>query len=188
MKLFVGLGNPGDKYKKNRHNVGFIVVDRFADRFHVSVKKKGFSGEYCECQIGGEKVILLKPTTFMNLSGNSVAMVKSFYDVEINDIYVICDDMDLPLGKVRLRVKGGSGGHNGLKSIISSLGGQDFPRIKMGVGRNEKDTGEDAVVNHVLGDFAKADTVLVNEAIDQACDALEVILKEGMAKAMNRFN
>lgn len=188
MKLFVGLGNPGDKYKKNRHNIGFMVVDRFAERFGMSVKKKGYAGEYCECLVGGEKILLLKPMTYMNLSGNSVAMIESFYNIDKEDIYVICDDMDLPLGKIRLRIKGGSGGHNGLKSIIAALGGQDFPRIKMGIGRNEKDSGENAVVNHVLGDFAKAEAADVEESIEQACNAMEMIIKEGMDKAMNRYN
>ena len=135
MKMIVGLGNPGAEYAQTRHNVGFMLVDKLASDLKVDVTKKKFNALMAECQIKGEKIILVKPQTYMNLSGDAVGPLARWYKINPSDIMVIYDDMDLPLGKLRIRPFGGTGGHNGMKSLIAALGTEKFPRMRIGIGR-----------------------------------------------------
>lgn len=186
MKLIVGLGNPGTKYEKTRHNIGFEVIKNIADNYGVTSFKKKFQGEIAEIKINNEKVILLMPQTFMNLSGNSVNEIISFYKIDVeNDVIVIYDDMDLPLGKIRLRFKGSAGGHNGIKSIISHTGDK-FLRIKCGIGKAET---KEETINFVLNKFAKADSELVNSLIEISSKAaIELVENNNVAKIMEKYN
>lgn len=186
MKLIIGLGNPGDKYKSTKHNVGFIVADQLAKSLGLTFNQTKFKALYAEGRIGTEKVVIVKPQTFMNLSGESVQPWVDFYKLEPEDILVIYDDMDLPVGNIRLRLKGGSGGHNGIKSIIQHLGGQIFNRIRVGIG---KPYPKQSVVSHVLSQFAKED---VNAAEDAVYDSVEAIKYWAQGhtfeETMNQFN
>ena len=152
MKLVIGLGNPGLKYKETKHNIGFIVVDQMVQNLGLTFNQTKFKSLYAEGRIGSEKVIFIKPQTFMNLSGESVQPWMDFYNLTGDDIVVIYDDMDLPVGKTRLRMKGGHGGHNGMKSVINLLGSKEFNRIRMGVGRPFP---EQTVISHVMSKFPK---------------------------------
>jgi len=185
MKLIVGLGNPGRKYEGTKHNVGFEVIDKLASSYNISVTKVKHKGLIGEGNICGEKVLLLKPQTFMNLSGESVKEVLTFYKLKNEDIIVIYDDTSLPVGATRIREKGSAGGHNGIKNIIAHLGTDVFLRIKVGVG--EKPDGWD-LADYVLSKFSKDDAPLIESGKDRAVLALELILKEGVAKAMNETN
>lgn len=185
MKIIVGLGNPEKKYEGTRHNVGFATLDRLAETYQIAVDTKKFQGLIGKGVIGGEKVILVKPLTYMNLSGNCVREVAEYFRVEAGDILVIFDDISLIPGQIRIRPKGSAGGHNGIKSIIANLGSQEFPRIKCGVG--EKPKGSD-LADWVLGHFNNEDKRLVDEAMDRAVKAVECILTEGVDAAMNRYN
>lgn len=152
MKLFVGLGNPGSKYERTRHNAGFMVIDALSKEWNIELTdEKKFKGQIGRGVVKGEKVILLKPTTFMNLSGESVRAVMDFYDIDIEDLVVIYDDLDLPHGKIRLRLKGSAGGHNGIKSLIAHVKTQEFKRIRVGIDRHPKIP----VVDYVLGKFTE---------------------------------
>ena len=185
MKLFVGLGNPGSKYEKTRHNAGFMAIDVLAKEWGINLaEEKKFKGQLGRGVIKGEKVFLLKPSTYMNLSGESVRAVIDFYDIELEDIIVIYDDLDLPNGKIRIRSKGSAGGHNGIKSMISHLGTQEFKRIRIGIDRHPKIP----VVDYVLGKFTEDEQILVNQGIDIAFKASEMILKESFNKVMTEFN
>ena len=183
MFLIVGLGNPGKEYAATRHNVGFDAIDSIANRYNVDINRLKFRGMYGEGNIGGSKVILLKPTTFMNLSGESVREVVNFYKIKNENIIVIYDDVDLEAGRLRIRSKGSSGGHNGIKSIIYHLGTEEFPRIKIGVGKPENN-----MVNHVLGKFSKEDREKVDKCINVCIDATETMIKESTEGAMNKYN
>ncbi len=183
MYLVVGLGNPGDEYKHTRHNVGFDVIDLMADKYNVSVNRIKFKGVYGEINICSEKVILLKPSTYMNLSGESVREVVSFYKIPSENIIIIYDDISLNAGKLRIRSKGSAGGHNGIKSIISHMSSDIFPRIKIGVGQPEK-----SLIPHVLGRFSKEDRILVEKAFEASIKAVEAIIAKGCTEAMNEFN
>ncbi|MBU5486277.1 aminoacyl-tRNA hydrolase [Clostridium sp. MSJ-11] len=183
MFLIVGLGNPGKEYANTRHNVGFEAVDLIASRYNVDINRIKFRGMYGEGNICGEKVILLKPTTFMNLSGESVREVVNFYKISIDNIIVIYDDVDLDVGRVRIRPKGSSGGHNGIKNIIYHLGTEDFTRVKIGVGKAEKD-----MVSHVLGRFSKEDKETIDKCINATVEITETIIKESTESAMNKYN
>lgn len=185
MFLIVGLGNPGAEYDKTRHNVGFIAVDELVRRFNFGPFKSKFDGLIAEGAIEGEKGYILKPQTYMNLSGNSVVKAAAFYKILPEDIVVIHDDMDLPVGKIKAKTGGGAGGHNGLKSIDSHIG-QNYHRIRIGVGHPAAKDGE-AVVNHVLSRFSKADAAQVEKDIDIVAEAIGVLLKEGMANFSNRL-
>ena len=185
MYIIAGLGNPTREYEKTRHNVGFDTIDVLADRLNTSVDEKKFKGLYGRGIIAGEKVILLKPQTFMNLSGESVRAAADFYKVDPEDILVIYDDISLEPGQLRLRGKGSAGGHNGIKNIIAHLGTQEFPRIKVGVG--DKPKGMD-LADYVLGHFSKEDQAKMDEAFKDAADAAEMILDKGMDAAMNHYN
>ncbi|HKL73062.1 MAG TPA: aminoacyl-tRNA hydrolase [Candidatus Onthovivens sp.] len=183
MKLIVGLGNIGKTYEKTRHNVGFEVIDAFADSIGEIIEKEGFNGLYCKCKYAGEDLILLKPSTFMNNSGISVKAAANFYKIDLEDIVIINDDLDIPVGKLKIKISGKSGGHNGLESIINHLGTVDFKRIKVGIGKPEYD-----VINYVLGKPSKEDRELINEAEVDAVDALKIYIKESFNKAMSIYN
>jgi PTH1 family peptidyl-tRNA hydrolase len=184
MKLIVGLGNPGSEYDGTRHNVGFEVIDLLARRHNISVSKRSFKSVYGEGSIGGEKVLLMRPMTFMNLSGEAVGAIARFYKLDPADIWVVLDEVALPPGRIRLRFKGSAGGHNGLTNIIAMLHTQDVPRIRIGVGAAKPG----AMVGHVLGKFRKEEYPLIDEAVARSADAIECALKEGFEMAMNRFN
>ena len=184
MYSIIGLGNPDKKYDKTRHNVGFDVIDELANQMSVEVKTKRHKALCGIGYIGSEKVVLVKPQTYMNLSGESVRAVMDFYKLNPKtDIIVIADDISLPTGKIRIRTKGSAGGHNGLKSIINHTGTDGFTRIKVGVGANQGD-----LVKHVLGKFPKEERVLVDDAIRNAASAAEVIVMYDENMAMNKFN
>ncbi|WP_455950706.1 aminoacyl-tRNA hydrolase [Eubacterium sp.] len=184
MYAIIGLGNPDKKYEKTRHNVGFDVIDELAEQMGIEVKTKRHKALCGIGTIGSEKVVLVKPQTYMNLSGESVRAVMDFYKLDAkSDIIVVSDDISLPVGKIRIRTKGSAGGHNGLKSIISHVGTDGFTRIKVGVGANEGD-----LVKHVLGKFSKQDRVFVDDAIRDAASAVEVIVMYDAQTAMNKYN
>lgn len=184
-KLVVGLGNPGPRYAQNRHNVGFMVIDQLAGAWGTAVTQTGHKGQYGEARFQGDKVILLKPSTYMNLSGQSVTAALSWYKLKPEDLLVVYDDLDLPPGKLRLRLKGSAGGHNGIKSLIQELGTQEFARVKVGIGRPLPGW---QVVDWVLGNFSADEKPLVQAAVEQAAGAVEAFLREGPLKAMNQFN
>lgn len=184
MKLVVGLGNPGDKYAKTRHNIGFEVINKLQKDLNIIGEKDKFQGLLSEKNIDGEKVLFLKPQTFMNLSGNSIAAVVNFYKIDAkNDMIVIYDDMDLPVGKLRVKEKGSSGGHNGIKSIISHLG-DEFLRIKCGIGKSKDDT-----IDFVLGQFDKSEQETVDKMIESASNcALDLVRDVELGRIMQKYN
>lgn len=183
MFLVVGLGNPGDKYDGTRHNIGFEAIDYISSKYNIDVTREKFKGVIGEGFIGGEKAILLKPTTYMNLSGESVREAMSFYKLTEEDIVIIYDDISLEVGKIRIREKGSAGGHNGIKSIISNINTDVFPRIKIGVGQPIGD-----LVSHVLGRFSKEEAEDLKEVIEVSSKAVEIIMKSGTKDAMNKLN
>lgn len=183
MFLVVGLGNPGDKYDGTRHNIGFEAIDYISSKYNIDVTREKFKGVIGEGFIGGEKVILLKPTTYMNLSGESVREAMSFYKLTEEDIVIIYDDISLEVGKIRIREKGSAGGHNGIKSIISNINTDVFPRIKIGVGQPIGD-----LVSYVLGRFSKEEAEDLKEVIEVSSKAVEIIMKSGTKDAMNKLN
>ena len=184
MKLIVGLGNPGKEYKNTRHNVGFDVVDEYLKKHNQNVNKSKFEGMYSELIINGEKVIFLKPQKYMNLSGESVRQVMDFFKINQEDILVIYDDLDMPVGKLRLRQSGSAGGHNGIKNIILHTGSQNFNRIRVGIDRSKYIK----VVDYVLSRFTKDEQDAINQGIENASDAVVDYLDHGFNHAMNRFN
>lgn len=184
MKLLVGLGNPGDKYAGTRHNIGFLVADRIAARHSIAIKKKGYQGLYGVGRVSGQETTILLPQTFMNRSGASVNAAFKSLGLTPGDLIVIYDDLDLPLGRIRVRPEGGHGGHNGMRDIIAIAGFKDFLRIKVGIGRPER--GD--VTSHVLGRFTSDEKKLLPQVLDLAADAAEALLTEGPIEAMNRFN
>ena len=185
MKLIVGLGNPGREYRDTRHNVGFKVVDELARRQDVHSWSEKFGGLEAKARFNEVSVILAKPLSFMNLSGQAVQAFSAFYKIETPDILVIVDDVELPLGRLRARPSGSAGGHNGLKSVISSLGTHEFPRLRVGVGRGE--AGSD-LSNFVLGRFSDEEREIISAEVLRAADATEVFIEQGIAPAMNMFN
>ena len=186
MKLIVGLGNPGAEYRDTRHNVGFKVADALAERWRVAGEwREKFDALQVKTAVGSEHVILAKPLTFMNLSGHAVAALAGFYKIEPADIFIVTDDVALPMGRLRARREGGAGGHNGLKSLIQSLATQAFPRMRVGVGRG--DLRRD-LADHVLGRFEADERDTVSAAVLRAADASEMFLSEGIERVMNVFN
>ena len=186
MYIIVGLGNPGKDYKNTRHNIGFDVIDCLAEKENISVMEKKHKALVGKGVIAGQKVILAKPQTYMNLSGESVRSLLDYYKVdETEELIVISDDISLPPGQIRIRKKGSAGGHNGLKNIIAHLGHDSFQRIKMGVG--EKPKGYD-LADYVLGHFDKVDRAIMDDAAKDAAMAIEMILTEGADAAMNHYN
>lgn len=185
MYILVGLGNPGREYENTRHNVGFRVLDKLADEYNISVTESKHKGLIGKGVINGQKVILVKPQTFMNLSGDCVREVMDYYKETPDHVIVAFDDISLDVGKLRVRPKGSAGGHNGIKSMISQLGTQDFPRVKFGVG--DKPAGAD-LANHVLGHFSKEDNETVEKQLSTAVKAMVCIMEEGCMEAMNKYN
>lgn len=185
MKLFVGLGNPGKQYEGTRHNLGFIALDKFSDMLDVSLDRTGFKGEYCLVKDPRfeETIILLKPMTFMNLSGESVREISDYFKIDPSDIVIIFDDMALPVGKIRLREKGSHGGHNGMKNIIEHMGTDEIKRIRIGIGEPEFDA-----IDYVLGKPKQEDMPLIEEATDNAARAVRDILLKGFKYAMDHYN
>jgi len=181
----VGLGNPGSKYKDTRHNVGFNTIDCLAQRNNTKISKIKFKALYGETQIGKEKVLLIKPQTYMNRSGESVMEVCNFYKLPVEKIIVIVDDIDISFGSLRIRAKGSAGSHNGMKSIIYQLQSDDFPRVRIGVGKPIE--GQD-LADYVLSGFNKEERVIIDEAIERAAKAVEKIITEGINSAMNEYN
>ena len=186
MYVIVGLGNPGREYENTRHNIGFRVVDAIADRYNIGVNEKKHRALIGKGVIEGQKVVLVKPQTYMNLSGESVRSVIDYYKVEETDeLIVVYDDISLDVGKLRIRKKGSAGGHNGIKSIIAHLGHDTFQRIKMGVG--DKPKGYD-LADYVLGHFSAEDNRMMKESIERAVEAAKVMMQDGADKAMNLYN
>ncbi|HLS59817.1 MAG TPA: aminoacyl-tRNA hydrolase [Virgibacillus sp.] len=185
MKCIIGLGNPGRKYKKTRHNIGFMVIEELLQRHHWKLNQTKFNGKYALENLNGERVVLLKPQTFMNLSGEAIKPLLEFYKIDIKDILIVYDDLDLPTGKIRLREKGGHGGHNGIRSTIDQLGTKEFKRLRIGVGRP---VGHTPVVNHVLGPFTKSERDEADLSIQKSADACEAWLKKPFVDVMNEFN
>ena len=185
MKLIVGLGNPGAKYAGTRHNAGFSVIDELAERHNINVNTSKHKALIGKGVINGEKVILAMPQTFMNLSGESVRAIMDFYKLTVDDLIVVYDDIDLDVGKIRIREKGSAGGHNGMKNIILHSGSQDFVRVRVGVGKKPEHMD---LADHVLSRFSREDLPFMRESCGKACDALEVILSDGAVAAMNRYN
>jgi len=184
IKLIVGLGNPGSRYQGTRHNAGFMVLDRLAETVRVTVDRTKFASFYGEGSWLGERLVLLKPQTFMNLSGRAVADAARFYKVPPADIIVMHDELDLAFGQLRLKEGGGHGGHNGLRSIIAELGSADFIRLRIGIGRPDKGSAE----KYVLTPFPAEESGFVRHVTDGACEALAMLLQEGLPKAMSIFH
>lgn len=186
MYIIAGLGNPGREYVNTRHNIGFEAVDTIASKYNIKINKEKFKGLYGEGYISGEKVILIKPQTFMNLSGESIREFAKWYKTEPENIIIIYDDVSLPVGKLRIRPKGSAGGHNGMKSIIYQLNTDVFPRIKIGVGAPlNKDYD---LADYVLGKFSKEETDVLIKTVIKASEAVETIVRSGTDKAMAEYN
>ena len=184
--LIVGLGNPGKEYTRTRHNCGFRALDILADKLGCKVDKSKFQGLYGQCNYRGKKLLLLKPQTYMNLSGRSVLQLSAYFNVPPQRIIVMFDDISLEPGRLRIRNDGSAGGHNGIKSIISELGSQDFPRVKIGVG--SKPTPEYDLADWVLSSFSALEEKALGPALERAADAALCIMEQGVPEAANRFN
>ena len=184
--LLVCLGNPGDKYENTRHNVGFMVADEVAERQRKPIQRLKFKALTNVLTISGEKVLVMKPITYMNLSGEAVRQAADFYKIPPDHVLVVSDDTALALGRLRIRVKGSAGGHNGLKNIIQHLGTDQFPRLRVGVG--EKPHPDYDMADWVLGRFVGEDKKTIDEAVKRAADAIECILAEGIDRGMGKFN
>ena len=185
--LVVGLGNPGEKYAKTRHNMGFLTLDLLAEREHVKIDRIKFKATTAQATVGGARCLLLKPQTYMNLSGEAVREAAQFYKIPADHVLVIYDDVSLPVGKIRVRPSGSAGGHNGIKNIIAHLGTDRFPRVKIGTGAPGE--GGD-MIDWVIGEPSQADKKVLLESFKRAIDAAECIIESGgdCQKAMNRFN
>jgi len=193
LKLIVGLGNPGKAYARNRHNIGFRCLNHLAKLHSIQVKKHQCQSQVGVGRIASAEVLLAKPKTFVNLSGEAVGSLMRKYKIPVSDLIVIYDDLDLPLGKLRLRPGGSAGGHKGIKSIISALGSKDFCRIKVGIGRPTDEDGnplsdEDVIVGYVLSDFTPEEDRAIKPAIATVAETVDCILTEGITAAMNKFN
>lgn len=184
MKLIVGLGNPGMKYARNRHNVGFMALAHLARSEKTDFQRQRFNAQLAEVTLGGERVLLVRPQTYMNLSGSAVGKLAAFYRIGRRDVMVVYDDLDLPFGKIRLRAEGSPGGHHGMESISNVLGGSDIPRLRIGIGR--PDPKQD--VGHVLGNFSEEENSILDEVLLRAEQALRVWVSDGIVKAMNLYN
>ena len=184
--LLVCLGNPGKDYENTRHNIGFMAADELEKRENTRFNKLRYRALTGEVTIAGQRVLVLKPQTYMNLSGESVKLAGGFYKVPPEQVLVISDDVSLPLGKLRIRAGGSAGGHNGLKNIIQHLGTDQFPRIKVGVGAPQHPEHE--MVNWVIGNFSPAEKKVVGEAVGKALDAVECLIGKGVQEAQNKFN
>lgn len=185
MYLIIGLGNPEEEYSKTRHNMGFNTINKLAKKYNIEINKSKFQGLYETATIEEQKVVLIKPQTYMNLSGNCVKEFVDFYKVESDNILVIYDDMDIEPGTIKIRKKGSAGGHNGMKSIIQMLGTEEFPRIRIGIGRPEHNGDE---INYVIGAIPDEEIPKLEEGTEKAKEAVIEILRNGIDSAMNKFN
>ena len=185
MYLIIGLGNPEEEYSKTRHNMGFNAINKIAEQYGIKVNKSKFQGLYESAIIEGQKVMLIKPQTYMNLSGECIKQFVDFYKISKEEILVIYDDMDIEPGKIKIRKKGGAGGHNGMKSIIKMLGTEEFARIRTGIGR-PKHNGDD--INYVIGAIPEEEIPKLQEGVEKAKEAVIEILKNGIDSAMNKLN
>ncbi|HHU64162.1 MAG TPA: aminoacyl-tRNA hydrolase [Clostridiales bacterium] len=185
MFVIIGLGNPGREYENNRHNVGFHVIDILAERNNICVNKISHKALMGEGRIGSQRVMLAKPQTFMNLSGLSVVDILRCYKLEPGHLILIYDDIDLEVGDIRIRAKGGAGTHNGMRSVIYHIGSEDFPRIRIGIGKPEDGTD---LAQYVTSDFDEEDMTLIKQTIERAARAAECIVCEGIVNAMNKYN
>lgn len=187
VKMIVGLGNPGSKYEKTKHNIGFMAVDKIVNDLDVTfTEDKNFKAQIGSTFINHEKVYFVKPTTFMNNSGIAVKALLTYYNISVEDLIVIYDDLDMEVGKLRLRSKGSAGGHNGIKSIIAHIGTQEFNRIKVGIGRPLKGM---TVINHVMGQFNTEDNIVISLTLDRVVNAVNFYLQENdFEKTMQKFN
>ena len=185
MYLIVGLGNPEEEYDKTRHNMRFHAINKLAKQYQIEITKKKFKGLYGTGEIENQKVILLKPQTYMNLSGESIQEVANYYHIPVENILVIYDDMDIDIGKVKIRKKGGAGSHNGMKSIVNRIQTTEFPRIRIGIGKPMYLLDK---INYVIGPIPKSEREILDEGIRKAADAVIDILINGMDYAMNKYN
>jgi PTH1 family peptidyl-tRNA hydrolase len=185
VKLLVGLGNPGKEYERTRHNVGWLVLDEIAAAARASIDRKKFGAELGEAEVDGVRTLLLKPQTYMNLSGEAVGPAARFYKVEPRDVVAVQDELDLEWGRVQIKVGGGHGGHNGIRSLISHLGSPDFVRIRVGIGRPG---GKKEVVGHVLGGFDKKESEELPFVLGRAAEAIRCVLKNVPTRCMSEFN
>ncbi len=183
MFLIAGLGNIGTKYQHTRHNIGFDAVDLISNKYNISINREEFKGTYGEGIIADNKVMLLKPSTYMNLSGESVIEAANFFKIKNSNIIIIYDDIDLEIGRIRIRNHGSAGGHNGIKNIIANLGTDVFPRIRIGIGHPKLD-----IVSHVLGKFDKNERNNIEKVLETSVDVLECLINFGVEEAMNKFN
>jgi PTH1 family peptidyl-tRNA hydrolase len=188
MKLIVGLGNPGREYERHRHNIGFMVVEALLPRARAELNQEKFGAKVGPGTLAGERVLFVEPQTFMNLSGRSVAEAARFYKVAVEDVLVIHDELDLPFGRLQLKAGGGSGGHNGLKSTVSSLGDEGFIRLRFGIGKPEGPNARERVSGYVLSGFDDGERRQLEELIGRSVDMVETWIREGLSVAMNRFN
>lgn len=188
MKLICGLGNPGSEYERHRHNVGFMVVDELSRRARAQLTQEKFHARIGQGTLGGERVLLVEPQTFMNRSGLSVAEAARFYKIPPSDVLVIHDELDLPFGRIQLKAGGGAGGHNGLRSITELVGTDAFHRVRFGISKPEGPNAKERVTGHVLSGFSSEEGKDLPSLIDRAADAAEAWAKDGLQKAMNAFN
>lgn len=185
MILVAGLGNPGKEYEDTKHNVGFLTVDEIGKRAGIVLSKKKFHSTFGEGYFGGSRLLLIKPETYMNKSGEAVASAQQFYGLPAENMLIVYDEMDLPVGTIRIKPGGGSAGHNGIKSIISRTGTSDFPRIRIGIGKPYSKSGG---AGHVLSGFSESESELIRQSISTASDAVLEIIENGVESAMNKFN
>ena len=186
MKLIVGLGNPGRKYERTPHNAGFLVVDELAERIGAGWKRSlRFKARFAKCKFADEDLVLVKPQTYMNLSGTAVSAVASYFKAAAGDVIVVLDDADLEKGRLRVRPRGSSGGHRGLESVLQALGGRDIPRVRVGIGRAG---GSSGLIKHVLRPVSTTEFEEMRLAVDRAADAVTMMLEAGTEAAMNEFN
>ncbi len=185
MYLIVGLGNPESDYSKTRHNMGFNVINKISEQYEIDVNKNKFKGLFGTGQIEGEKILLLKPQTYMNLSGESVKEIVDFYKIDLDNIIVIYDDIDIEPGKIKIKKFGGPGTHNGMKSVVNELGSQNFKRVRVGIGSPEN---KGDLINYVIGHIPEEEVKTLEKGVLEAKDAVIEILKNGIDIAMNKFN
>jgi PTH1 family peptidyl-tRNA hydrolase len=183
MRLVVGLGNPGPQYDATRHNIGFAVIDILARRHHLELSRKKFSSLFVRGRISGVDVVLAKPLTFMNLSGQAVVEIVNFFRIDPRDVLVVYDEMDIELGRMKITARGGPAGHNGMASIVQRLGTDQVPRIRIGIGRPSRGGAD-----HVLGRWGPEERELVEPMLDMAADAAEAVISDGLSEAQTRFN
>lgn len=184
MKLIVGLGNPGSDYVNTRHNMGFMVIDNYAKLKNVSFEKEKFGGTFAELFVNNEKILLLKPLKFINLSGEVLLSFVSYFKISISDILVISDDLDMPLGKIKLKENSSSGGHNGLKNIEKCLGTKSYKRLKLGISNDKNIDTKD----YVLGRFSSDDLIVVKDVIDKSCKIIDDFINSDFNFLMNKYN